>query len=150
MVSVLLIGHQKPFKGSNWTELGNEAVILLIMYHMFCFTEFVPDPQVRYMIGYSVVAIAVVHLLVFYIWKIISVVRSAIRECRITFALRQSRASKEIEELKRVLRDFVRARKAEINAIQEEVSESFSLGSSTESSSSSSHSESSESEQQIQ
>ena len=44
LVSIVLIGFQKPFKRSNIEEMSHEIVIILIMYHMFCFTEFVPDP----------------------------------------------------------------------------------------------------------
>ena len=77
LISILLIALQKPFKGSNLVEMGHEIVIILIMYHMFCFTEFVPDPEVRHIIGYSVVFITFLHLMVFYTMAIYQAIKAA-------------------------------------------------------------------------
>ena len=42
---VILIGFKSPFKEANLNraELQNEAFIIFFMYHIICFTEFVPD-----------------------------------------------------------------------------------------------------------
>lgn len=43
------IGLASPFKyrSDKWLELINEANIMICSYHMFCFTDFVPDALAR-------------------------------------------------------------------------------------------------------
>lgn len=36
-------------------EFFNEATIILCVYHCFIFTDFVADPEVRYLMGYSMI-----------------------------------------------------------------------------------------------
>ena len=93
LISIVLIALQKPFKGSNLVEMGHEIVILLIMYHMFCFTEFVPDPEVRNLIGYSVVLITFLHLIAFYTLVIYFAVKAAIQKCRTNSTMKKSKNS---------------------------------------------------------
>ncbi len=45
-------------------ETFNEVVLLLIMYSMMCFTDFVPDLETQYGIGYVACSLIVGHLLV--------------------------------------------------------------------------------------
>jgi hypothetical protein len=45
-------------------ETFNEVVLLLIMYTMMCFTDFVPDLETQYGIGYVACSLVVAHLLV--------------------------------------------------------------------------------------
>lgn len=98
---MVLIALQKPFKGSNLVEMGHEVVILLIMYHMFCFTEFVPDPEVRNLIGYSVVTITFLHLFAFYALRIYFAIKAAIQKCRMNATMRKSKNSIQQNEIKR-------------------------------------------------
>ena len=39
-------------KIANSVEVLSEIITLMLMYHLLLFTDFVPDPEVRYMIGY--------------------------------------------------------------------------------------------------
>jgi len=45
----------KPFKVPlmNEIEILNEICVLIATYHLLCFTDFVPDPQMQSNIGYS-------------------------------------------------------------------------------------------------
>ncbi len=38
---------------TNRIEIFSEITNLFLMYHVLCFTDFVYDPEMRYMIGYS-------------------------------------------------------------------------------------------------
>ena len=40
----------------------NEIKLLAVMYHLMCFSQFVPDPDVRFNIGYSCAAMVVFGL----------------------------------------------------------------------------------------
>ena len=46
--------YYRPLIGkvANYVEIGSELITLLLMYHLLLFTDFVPDPVVRYEIGY--------------------------------------------------------------------------------------------------
>ncbi len=49
---------------SGRTKFFNEATILMSCYHMFCFTDFVDDPTMRYKIGLSLICFTSLNLLV--------------------------------------------------------------------------------------
>lgn len=40
-------------------EYFNEFTILLNVYHCFIFTDFVPDPEVRFYMGYSMIGFTI-------------------------------------------------------------------------------------------
>jgi hypothetical protein len=61
------VGYLRPFEGgtpANRMETFNEVVLLLIMYTMMCFTDFVPDLETQYGIGYVACSLVAGHLLV--------------------------------------------------------------------------------------
>jgi len=45
-------------------ELFNEAMMTLIMYSILCFTDFIPDPNNRYQVGYVSIALISLHFTV--------------------------------------------------------------------------------------
>ena len=55
--TIIVIGYNKPFKSSsrNKVEMFEEAGIIVIMYHIICFTDWVPDLEVRHNLGYSLI-----------------------------------------------------------------------------------------------
>ena len=62
---VIFIGIVKPMKDSshNRREIFNEAMTIMLYYHVFCFTDFVRDPYMRYNLGYTCLFFNLVHLL---------------------------------------------------------------------------------------
>lgn len=54
---LIFIGLNQPFTTSmmNRLEMVTECGTIVVLYHLFCFTDFVPDPLVRHNIGYSCV-----------------------------------------------------------------------------------------------
>jgi len=66
IVQVILLGRVAPFKNrfSNHFEMFSETIVMMVMYHLVCFTPFVPDLKVRFMLGYTVSAVICLHLLV--------------------------------------------------------------------------------------
>ena len=45
-------------------EVFNEVTGLFLLYHLMCFTDMVPEPEDRYNIGYSFIAIAFINVAV--------------------------------------------------------------------------------------
>jgi hypothetical protein len=45
-------------------EFFNEATILLCCYHIFCFTNFVDDPIMRYNVGFSLIVSTALNIVV--------------------------------------------------------------------------------------
>ena len=64
VTQVIFIGTVAPYinSRSNNIEMVNEILTIAIMYHIFCFTDFVLDEQTRYYIGYSCLAANIGHL----------------------------------------------------------------------------------------
>ena len=81
---IILIGLKRPFKerSRNRAELFDEMFILFFMYHIFCFTEFVPDVNTQYYIGYSAISLMLLHLLIFYVVLAYTTLKKLIRKCR--------------------------------------------------------------------
>jgi|LauGreDrversion4_2_1035121.scaffolds.fasta_scaffold42063_4 hypothetical protein len=48
----------------NKMEVFNEFCILLASTHLFWFTDFVPDPEVQYIYGWSIIAVSVLNIIV--------------------------------------------------------------------------------------
>ena len=65
--TVMLIGIKKPFKKKirNTVEILEESVILMLMYHMFCFTDWINDLTLQHILGYSCAGFVLAHLLFF-------------------------------------------------------------------------------------
>ena len=61
---VVFVGMVAPYKTTkaNKIELLNEVLTMFIMYHIFCFTDYVPEEEMRYRLGYSCLAFNFVHL----------------------------------------------------------------------------------------
>lgn len=72
MISVfmmIMILHYRPFvsRQENFSEASNECIIILVLYHMICLTDFVPvnHIQTRKIIGYSDIAVLLFTILYF-------------------------------------------------------------------------------------
>jgi len=64
VTQVIILGRVEPFALPSRVryELFSECVVMLVMYHMICFTPFVSDLEVRFRLGYSVCTVVSVHL----------------------------------------------------------------------------------------
>lgn len=56
----------KPFKEPrlNKLEIFNELTVLLCAYHIPLFSDFVPDPDIRYIAGWSIILITCSNLMI--------------------------------------------------------------------------------------
>ena len=63
---IMIICLIKPMNTThlNDIEVFNEVMTLIILYHIFCFTDFVTDPEMRFNLGYSCLFFNFVHLAV--------------------------------------------------------------------------------------
>ena len=62
-----MIGQVKPFIGgvpANKLEMFNESILMMIMYTFLCFTDFVPNLETQFTVGYVSCGIVMLHLLV--------------------------------------------------------------------------------------
>ena len=66
LMMINLIGHTEPFKLKSKAriELFNEFNLLVINYHLTSLTDWVSDGDTRYIIGWSMIAVAVFGILV--------------------------------------------------------------------------------------
>ena len=56
LISIFTVGTQEPFKDriKRILQLFNEFLVLVINYHLLCFTNFVDDPLASEYLGYSI------------------------------------------------------------------------------------------------
>ena len=66
MLGIAFVVKVKPFESllMNGIEIFNEVCLFLISLHTPLFTNFVEDPEIRYNIGYSIIAITFTNLAV--------------------------------------------------------------------------------------
>ena len=94
IVNVILLLYIKPYttKGQNLMETINEVVAMLIMYHMFMFTDFVPDPTTRFQLGFSCIVFIAVHLLMNLSVIIVGSIKHTKNRCRVRQALKKAKS----------------------------------------------------------
>lgn len=102
IASVMLLALRRPFKSTNRNrvEIAEECAIMISVYHIFCFTEFVPDPLVKhYIIGNSLIVCMALHLIIFLSGILFLNVRGYVRTLMIMKYKRRAR-----KELKKIVR----------------------------------------------
>jgi hypothetical protein len=72
-----MISNQ-PFlnKADNSLELFTEGCITIFIYTFFCFTDFIPDPETRFLVGWVAMVIFLINVL----GNLIVVVRGTVSE----------------------------------------------------------------------
>ena len=80
-----------PFEDPKFTEieLMNELTSILLLYHMFCFTDWIPDANVKYELGFSCLMINSVSLCVNIIQILYSTFFKLYRKARTAYFIRQ-------------------------------------------------------------
>lgn len=55
IVLIIVGGLTNPLKTRYESNMFyfNEVKLIFIMYHIVCFTDFIPDPETRFLVGYS-------------------------------------------------------------------------------------------------
>ena len=86
MVNMSYLLHFKPHASfySTSVEIFNELINLILMYHIMCFTFFVPEANTRYLIGYSFIGFTVFNLSV----HIILMLAEVFQSLHITFKIK--------------------------------------------------------------
>ena len=66
---VIYLGHVWPFNEPIFThlELLNEVTSVFLLYHALIFTDWVPQPDVRYLMGWSFIAVTCLNLVTHFI-----------------------------------------------------------------------------------
>ena len=92
--NAVIIGATRPFNSErrNRNEFGQELLILFILYHVLCFTNFVLDEQMRHYIGYSVIVCSLLHIAIFYIVQTYLLIKYLQQELNWYYWKKQARA----------------------------------------------------------
>ena len=86
----------------NKLEVYNEITILLLLYHLMCFSDMVPEHQIRYSIGYSYIVCACTDICL----HLVLILRENIRNVRL-------KIKKKIYERKRAKKSIMTEYKEE-------------------------------------
>ena len=111
VATVILIGLKRPFKtkSRNRIELLEEVNIIVISYHLFCFTEWLPDKKIQHTIGYSIITLIVGQVLIFVIIHAVMSIRSQIKACRNKFLIKKAAKGKLQSQAARIKTDSNRS-----------------------------------------
>ena len=62
---IIYLGYWWPFHTPLFTkiEIFNEVTTLLLLYHLFMFTDWIPMATIRYLMGWSFIAVTVMNLM---------------------------------------------------------------------------------------
>ena len=91
-------------KQANLFEVFNDVALLLMTYHMWCFTDIVPEPETRHMLGFSFIAVSMMNILVHLVTMLLESGIKMRQTCRKCFIKKQkmhpdgANASKETRE----------------------------------------------------
>ena len=66
-------------------DMFNEVKLIMIMYHMLLFTMFVPDPETRFLIGYSCFVLVILGICINMMQLIVDPIKSMKRNCRLRY-----------------------------------------------------------------
>ena len=82
LATVMLLALKQPFSSKlrNTVEILEECGIMIINYHVFCFTDFVTGGEIQHKVGYSLITCVALHLTLFLGGILISSIRSNIRK----------------------------------------------------------------------
>lgn len=85
IVQAIILGRLSPFSEDRTAyEFYSEATVMVVMYHMICFTPFIPEVETRFYLGYLCIVVVCQHLFVsFYI-----IGKQTYREARILYLIR--------------------------------------------------------------
>ena len=103
----------RELKSRTAMDQFNEVKLLFIMYHIICFTAFVPDAETRFLIGYSCMAFVAAGLLINMADLMSQPILLCKHNCRIKIQLRKARKQRKLKQFngrefsKRRLKDMV-------------------------------------------
>ena len=111
MSSIAMIianGHikAKNSKFDQRMEAFNEVKLLLIMYHMLCFTNLGPDPETKYMIGYSCSATLILGTAINMFMMIVTPIKGLKLYCKIRSHKKRALKSIKITSRRPNAKDF--------------------------------------------
>jgi len=111
IVASVVISGYVPFETTHKrkVEFFNEIIVMMVMYCIFCFSDFVPDPQARSSIGFVCCSIVSLHLLsnLYLMGK--EMVLENIKIGKFFFAKRRMRKQRPVNKTKYSKRTHIRA-----------------------------------------
>ena len=66
VIQLIYLGWFRPFEDQRLVnlEIMNECTSLILLYHLMLFTDFVPEAETRYLIGWSFIFFVVANMAV--------------------------------------------------------------------------------------
>jgi hypothetical protein len=85
-VMLVIVGYLWPFRSNVANKMGlfNEVCVLLTNYHLFLFTDFLPNPDLREKIGLSLIVVTCMSILVNLGTVTISILAAIIRKLKLS------------------------------------------------------------------
>ena len=85
---IIIAGFTNPQKTTyeRRMERFNEVKLIFIMYHIICFTDFLPDPETTFLVGYSCILFVVGGLIINSFTLVTAPFKILIKWCKIRYA----------------------------------------------------------------
>ena len=90
-IALFIIEFTRPFKtqAERRMEIFNEVILMLVLYTMMCFTDFVPEIETKMLIGWVACTLVALHFSINLTIMVLSSVRKTIRTCRMKMLLKK-------------------------------------------------------------
>ena len=82
---------------SNWIQITNEIVVLVSVWLMFHFTEYVTDPATRYMLAFNFLYFVASDIVLNICVLIFTIIKKIFQACRSFFANRRAKKDMEVK-----------------------------------------------------
>ena len=114
LAAMILIAYKPPFRSpsENRVEILSELGIQIALYHILCFTDWVPDLELRHKCGYSVIVFLLLYFFVFVSRSTISYLTRTIKATRRNKFINTSheQASRKLEKAKKKIKAAILSR----------------------------------------
>jgi len=84
MVNICYLIAYQPFEEAKIVrlEVMNEATNFILLYHVMCFSKFVPDAETRYLLGWSFIGFMAANMLVHFTLLVIETIGNMKESCQ--------------------------------------------------------------------
>ena len=86
LISVIILEYVRPLKSSSArkNEIFNEVVMILLLYTLISFTEWGPNIETKFMLGFVTCGLVSLHLLINIGIMITSSTKGVVKKCRLS------------------------------------------------------------------
>ena len=102
LIALFILEYVRPLKSNaaHKNEIFNEIVMILLLYTFMSFTDWVPNFETKFKLGYVACGLIVLHLMINIFIMLASSIKGAYKACRLRRHINKHNKEREILQLK--------------------------------------------------